>query len=129
MFQVVVLLTTPVDLPTFRKAILGIHELSRGFLREDEATFIVQDSDVNGAGMDVGDDVYRLATGEELAADKMQCKGRPAPKLYDMHRIKKEVHGMTFVIVRPDRYVYAECKTVEELQSICGGIRAKFGLE
>ncbi|KAH6690747.1 monooxygenase [Leptodontidium sp. MPI-SDFR-AT-0119] len=129
MFQILILLKHLADLPALRKALVGIDELARGFLIEDEATFIVQDPEIRGLGMDVGDDVYRLATGEEFAADQVLCKGRPAPQLYDMHRIEKDLYGMTFAIVRPDRFVYAACETAEQLHSICGGIRDTVGLE
>ncbi|KAH7348906.1 monooxygenase [Rhexocercosporidium sp. MPI-PUGE-AT-0058] len=128
-FQLLVLLKGLEDLPALRKGLLGCEELSRGFLFEHEATFILQESDVKNSGGHVGDDVYRLATAEEFAADEILCKDRPIPQFYDMYRIQKELPGMTFVVVRPDRFVYAACKTEEELHSICSGIRATIGLE
>ncbi|KAG4441837.1 hypothetical protein IFR05_002701 [Cadophora sp. M221] len=128
-FQILVLSKSLADLAAIRKALVGIGELARELLIEDEATFIVQDSEVRGLGVDVGDDVYRLATGEEFAADQTLCNGRPAPQLYDMNRIEKDLNGMTFIIVRPDRFVYAACETAEQLHSICRGIRNTVGLE
>jgi hypothetical protein len=58
----------------------------------------------------------RIATASEFAADENLCKNRPAPKYYDACRMKQEVHGKKFVIIRPDRFVYAACSSLEELQ-------------
>ncbi|PVH73617.1 FAD/NAD(P)-binding domain-containing protein [Cadophora sp. DSE1049] len=129
MFQILVLLKSFSDLILFDSALKGIDGLSGGLLFEKEATFLLQDSAVRAAVTMVGDNFYRLATGEEFAADENLCKGRPVPQLYDMHRIGRDLGGLTFIIVRPDRFVYAACRTAEELHSICGGIREKLGLD
>ncbi|KAK0118530.1 hypothetical protein ONS95_007420 [Cadophora gregata] len=129
MFQVLVLLKNLSELTSFKSALSGIDKMSGGFLSEKEATFLVQDSKVKSSGTTVGDDVYRLATGEEFAADEDLCRGRPVPQYYDMYRIGTDLGGMTFIIVRPDKFVYAACKTAVELHRICGGIRKTLGLQ
>jgi len=129
MFKVLVLLKSLSELMSCKDALKGVDELAGGFLFEKEATFLLQDSGVRSAGTVIGDHVYRLATGEEFAADKNLCEGRPAPQLYDMYQIGKDLGGMTFVIVRPDRFVYAACQTAEDLHVICSGIREKICLE
>ncbi|KAH7416689.1 monooxygenase [Cadophora sp. MPI-SDFR-AT-0126] len=129
MFQILVLLRNISDLVKFKTALEGIDELAGDFLFGREATFLVQDSEARSAGTEGGDNVYRLATGEEFAADDNLCRDRPVPQFYDMHRIRKDLGGMTFIIVRPDRFVYAACQTAEELHAICAGIRETLGLE
>lgn len=122
LFQLIVLLDNIHDLEPTRGAILGLGKLSGGYVLPEEATFIVQTASVGGLQSDVDSDVFRLATAEEFTADPILCKSRPAPQYYDMNQLKKDLHGKRFVIVRPDRFVYAACDTAGQLQSICGGI-------
>lgn len=59
--------------------------------------------------------VARVATSEEFA-DSLLCQGRPAPRYYDPFRMAKETKGMKYVLVRPDRFIYSACQTLEELK-------------
>ncbi|KAH8760177.1 monooxygenase [Hyaloscypha finlandica] len=129
MFQLVVLMESLADLGTTRKSILGIDDLSNHHLLAEEATFIVQTPAVNCNAVDVGNDVFRIATAEEFAATESLCRNRPAPQYYDMYRIKKGLHGKKFAIVRPDRFLYAACDTIDQLHRICKGMRRTLGLE
>ncbi|PVH71142.1 hypothetical protein DL98DRAFT_597226 [Cadophora sp. DSE1049] len=61
-----------------------------------------------------GGQVMRIATAEEFAADKL-CDRRPAPSYYDEYRLKKEVKGRTFIILRQDRFAFAACADKAEL--------------
>lgn len=129
MFQLVVLLESLAGLEAGRKSLLGIDDLSNHYLLAEEATFIVQRPILKAVLLDVGNDVFRIATADEFAATKLLCKNRPAPQYYDMYRMKRELHGKTFVIVRPDRFVYAACDTADHLQRICKGMTRTLGLE
>ena len=88
----------------------------------------MQTAVVGGQQGEVDEDVFRLATAEEFAADEIMCKARPAPQYYDMYQLKKDLHGKRFVIVRPDRFVYAACDTAAQLNSICEGIPKSLGV-
>lgn len=94
----------------------GLSERSGGRLREDEATILIHDLNVQEVDKDrIAVKTARIASGEEFGEDEL-CRGRPIPRLYDPFRIRKEVgRAKMFVILRPDRYVYAACSTAGEL--------------
>ncbi|KAK7177862.1 putative monooxygenase [Paraphaeosphaeria sporulosa] len=104
LFQLVVFLRSDFDFTDACKSILGIDQASAYMLRADEVTFIAN-------GMSNSEDqhgrVYRLATAEEFAEDKDLCNGRPPPQFYDPFRMSKEIDNLPFVILRPDRFVFA----------------------
>ncbi|KAE9376323.1 FAD/NAD(P)-binding domain-containing protein [Stipitochalara longipes BDJ] len=128
-FQLVVLLDHLADLEATRKSLLGIDASSKEYLLTEETTFIVQKSEIRDVPVDIGNDVFRLATADEFAATESLCKGRPAPRYYDLYRMKKDLHGKTFAIVRPDRFLYAACDTADELHRIIQGMQQKIGLQ
>lgn len=128
MFQLVVLIHSLGELDVARKALPGLEKLSNHYVLPHEATFILQVSEINAIPADIGNDVYRLATADEFASTESLCRGRPAPQYYDMYRIRKQLHGKSFAIVRPDRFLYAACDTAEQLQTICKGIRSTLGI-
>ncbi len=128
MFQVVVLLKSLADLRLTQESLLGIDKLSQNYVIADEATFIVQQWEVKENESGLGHSVFRLATADEFAATADLCKDRPVPLYYDMHRMEKDLLGMTFAIVRPDRFVYAACDAREKLHEICAGIRKNLGI-
>lgn len=90
-----------------------------GLITAEEATVLIQNDGVQSSQTrqlaDHGMSVARVATGEEFAASPDLCRNRPAPRYYDPWRISKEIKGMKFVVVRPDRFVYAACRTSTEL--------------
>jgi FAD binding domain len=65
--------------------------------------------------------IARIATGPEFAETDL-CRNRPAPQCYDPQRISKELPGMKFALVRPDRFVYAACRDGKELAGVLGGM-------
>ncbi|KAL2837464.1 hypothetical protein BJY01DRAFT_251424 [Aspergillus pseudoustus] len=80
-----------------------------------EATYLVEDvKDKNGPSPS---SVYQLASAEEFAASPL-CAGRPAPQGYDPHYISKALGGTGpyYVIIRPDRFIFAACRKREELE-------------
>lgn len=96
------------------------------FVVPAEATIIIQNHSVQPTQIERLTDydvtISRVATGEEFAADSILCRNRPPPRYYDSLRISKEVNGMKFVLVRPDRFIYAACTTVAELQEAFAGM-------
>lgn len=116
LFQLVVLLPSAKALSTATAELADFAEKYDGELRWNEATFII-----DGAGKNVDniaeqklsmDNVYRIYYAEEHA--KKSSQGPPYMMRYDGARMRKDVKSK-FVIVRPDRFVFAECNTTQEL--------------
>jgi hypothetical protein len=119
LFQLVVLVDKVEELEAAAEAVQHVEKLSQSTLLSVEATFIVHDPlatiessltwpSCNGRAV-------RIATGSEFAADERLCGGRPEPLYYDAYRLKKEVRGHRFVILRPDRFVFAACVDTAQL--------------
>jgi 2-polyprenyl-6-methoxyphenol hydroxylase-like FAD-dependent oxidoreductase len=115
LFQLVVLLHSFTDFPDAFKSTMDIGTVSGNILRADEAMFIVQQ--ISGPSNSEGESnrVYRLATAEEFSQDKELCGGRPPAQFYDPFRMTKEVEGRPFVILRPDRFVFAATHSQKDL--------------
>jgi hypothetical protein len=127
LFQIVVLLESRSELDEARRALQKLVKLPEKYIVASEATFIVQNSEPR-RHHDIGTDVYRLATATDFCSSGSLCNGRPIPLYYDMYRMKKDLGGKRFAIVRPDRFLYAACDTVKDLQHICEGIQHTLGL-
>lgn len=124
LLQLVVLPDSPEEA---RDLLLAVKKLPHNsFFDADEATALIQDYDMQSLRIrqltGFGVCAARVATGEEFAVDSTLCRGRPAPKHYDPYRISKEVKGMKFLLVRPDRFVYMACSTPNELKSAIDGL-------
>jgi hypothetical protein len=114
------LLILPERLEHVGRALEGsrnIESLSQGLLRFDETTILIQSRRVDTDGSDLpSQDTLRLASSEEFAADVELCRNRPEPVGYDEFRLKREVQGKLYVILRHDRFVFATCDTIDELK-------------
>ena len=98
--------------------IRGVAERSEGRVREDEATVLIHDLNIEHVDHEfpAGVKIARIASGDEFAEDPVLCRNRPAPRFYDPFRIRKEVRRRAiFVVIRPDRFVFAACSTIDEL--------------
>ncbi|KAL3483027.1 hypothetical protein BJX62DRAFT_249975 [Aspergillus germanicus] len=73
----------------------------------------------------IADRVYRTATSEEFAQSKL-CRGRPLPQGYNENLMWESMAGRRFVIVRPDRFVFAACDTVAELDGVVREVERMF---
>ncbi|UKZ74770.1 hypothetical protein TrVFT333_002440 [Trichoderma virens FT-333] len=114
LFQVVVILQPHRIVDGVDAALRGLQGISNGAIRDGEATVFINTT--KAAPCDLkGRHVYRLATAAEFADDPVLSAGRPEPKGYDPHRMSKEVGNKTFVILRPDRFVFAACDTRSDL--------------
>lgn len=124
LFQLLLLPDSPEEAEDL--VVVARNVTSKGFITTEEATVLIQDDGVQSsqaqhlAGHGFG--VARVATEEEFAADLDLCRNRPAPTHYDPWRISKEVKGLKFVVVRPDRFVYAACRTSAELTRALDGL-------
>lgn len=145
LFQLVVLLNSSSELEEARKAIRGIRKSSHGEVNEDEATYIIHDPTarvipsitMNGSSTATShqsfrpsdsDVVVRIATAEEFAAkychqDDIGDGAPPYPKGYDAYKLLKEVKGANYIILRADRFVFAACRSAEEVKGAAGRVR------
>ncbi|KPI43783.1 3-(3-hydroxy-phenyl)propionate/3-hydroxycinnamic acid hydroxylase [Cyphellophora attinorum] len=127
-FQLVVLPRTIEELKFIKHTLADLDVLSGGCIIRNEATFIIQTSKEVHVPDDISSNVFRLATADEFEHTKSLCQGRPAPRHYDMFRLGSDLCGKRFVVVRPDRFVYAACDTAEQLQTVCLGVGRTVGL-
>ncbi|CAH0051114.1 unnamed protein product [Clonostachys solani] len=117
LFQLVVLLKSADEVVDAQEILRSQDANSAGLLWMDEATFIINSTRAySSQGLRDKTVLHRLATGEEFAADTSLCQGRPKPQYYDPYRMSREVSGKRFVILRPDRFVFAACSTKTELR-------------
>lgn len=112
LFQLMVYLKDINELPTAQKEIMDIDDHSNGEIRATDATFLIEDP--SSQLSDAAHNVFRLATGGEFEESPL-CERRPAPRFYDPGCLAKELRGGKFVILRPDRFVFAACSSKEEL--------------
>lgn len=124
LFQLIVLPDTFEEAATLLSQAQSVP--TNSFVSITEATIIVQDVSASASSQEQlnvrAAYVARVATGEEFAADPVLCKNRPKPKYYDPLRMHRELDHMKFVLVRPDRFVYAACKSSTELVEIVKGM-------
>ncbi|EXJ82936.1 hypothetical protein A1O3_06753 [Capronia epimyces CBS 606.96] len=117
LFQLLVLPDSPSEVDALLDHLQDIDKLSNDLLRSREATVLIQSVGCAFEPSTVPpQDLARIATGDEFAADAVLCKNRPPPIGYDERRLKKEVGGKKYVILRPDRFVFAAGDTLDELR-------------
>ena len=126
LFQLLIL---PENVGEVDRLTADLHELDKisgPLLFLSEATVIIQSSNSNFTTTTSENltlsSIARIATASEFAADSVLCKNRPPPIGYDEHRLKREVHGKKFVLVRYDRFVFAACNTLSELKYAVGEV-------
>ena len=118
LFQLLVLVDNITQAKRALEQVQGLAERSGGRVRDDEATVLIHDLNIGHVKAEYPGRVKiaRIASGDEFAAEPDLCRNRPAPRYYDPLRIRKEVgRRAVFVVVRPDRFVFASCSTVDEL--------------
>ncbi|OCT50659.1 hypothetical protein CLCR_07350 [Cladophialophora carrionii] len=102
---------------------LDLEKSSNGEVRGSTALFLIHDPTFEIQPEDSLSDllpasIYRIATADEFAASDL-CQNRPYPTGYDMYRIRKDMKGRKYILMRPDRFVYAACNTGTELLAAC----------
>lgn len=124
LFQLVILPDSPEEAMALLSRVKDIPPSS--FVLPSEATAIIQNSGGHSSRYQqlirTGFTVARVATGEEFAANPVLCRGRPVPKYYDPFRLSREVKGMKYVLMRPDRFIYSACANTEVLKDALKGL-------
>ncbi|RDW94158.1 putative monooxygenase [Aspergillus mulundensis] len=117
LFQLLIYLENPSELESARESVSSIEGFAKGEIHLDEATYVINETEqsFDSSNLHGADSVYQLASAEEFAKSPL-CEGRPEPQYYDMHYLGKTLGGSKFVIVRPDRFIYAACSNGEELK-------------
>lgn len=125
LFQVFVYIRDLKELLSAREVVSDIEGMSNGEISATEASFIIETT--TPTPFPKADDtmapVYRLATAEEFAASPL-CRGRPEPRHYNPYYLGDIAGGggVRYVIVRPDRFVYASCERMEHLKGVVSGL-------
>jgi hypothetical protein len=124
LFQLVILLDSTDELSATLQHIqsLDIDSLSNNIVKQSDCVTIIHDlastlpTSQQKEFERQRSRIVRVASATEFAASTL-CKDRPEPRYYDPYRIRQEVQGRRFVLVRPDRFVFAACANIEELSS------------
>lgn len=118
LLQLLILVESAHEADVALKDVSGVSDASEGLVLEDEATVLVHDLDARPGVTCAGKDrtLARIASADEFAADEL-CNGRPEPLHYNPWRIRKKLRPQArYVVVRPDRFVFAACRDKDELQ-------------
>ena len=113
LFQILIVAESIEDATSYRNEMTRIEKLCNEEINFDEVTTLVQDPICETR--ESLDCIFRVATDEEFANSSL-CEKRPNPKYYDPLIIGKNLKRRKFIILRPDRFVFAACNTLEELE-------------
>lgn len=115
LFQLLVLLETPNELRNAMADLAYLKKVCEGELNVDEATYLIQDSVVSHAKEVIDSDLegcFRIIKSDR--SDPGIWGDLPDPQGYDGSRLMREIQGR-YVIVRPDRFVFAVCNSGPKL--------------
>ncbi|PIG86619.1 monooxygenase [Aspergillus arachidicola] len=91
----------------------AVEELSRGEVAADHVPFVIEKITKHGAEDDRN--LFQIASAEEFAQSPL-CRGRPEPAYYEPFLIRTEARAK-YIIVRPDRVVFAACEDEQSLKT------------
>lgn len=128
LFQVVVLLPHLEALTSTLSELEAIELVAHRLLRFSEATIFVPRNLMPPNAQAPHGKLYRSATAEEFGRSKL-CKGRPFPRGYNEYLMWDSMSEKQYVILRPDRFVFAACKTVAELVMAACRLEEMFSIE
>ncbi|KAL4877857.1 hypothetical protein BJY04DRAFT_209598 [Aspergillus karnatakaensis] len=141
LFKLLVYLRSAGDLPGASRDVADIEQMSSGEIHADDVTFLIERTeglqqlaltqdgggDGNGSGnlpiamQDLLSWTYQVASGGEFAASPL-CANRPEPRFYDPYYMGKVLEGRRYVILRPDRFVFAAVDSRLELTRALGAL-------
>ena len=117
LFRVVVLCSSFAAARAAHNNLYSLDADSEGELSVAETTFIIHDLHAvieASSNEPPSTSLFRIASADEFANSPL-CVARPEPLYYDPHRLWKDAGGKPFIVLRPDRFVFAACKDAVEL--------------
>lgn len=118
-FRLFVYMRNDEELAFTRTVLRAVEELSRGEFAADHVPFVIEKITKHGAENDTN--LFQIASAEEFARSPL-CRGRPEPTYYEPFLIRREVRAR-YIIVRPDRIVFAACEDEQSLKTAIGRIK------
>lgn len=112
LFRMFVYLRIDTEVVSARDTLQKVEAWSKGEICANQVPIIVDEMG-QGKEMITSDQVYQIASDDEFANSPL-CNRRPEPVCYDKHLLRDTVGGK-YVIMRPDRFVFAACNTEREL--------------
>lgn len=112
LFQLLIIVKSVKEALSARDIVANMEEISNKVMELDEITMLIEDTTCDNWDSSVR--IFRLASGDEFA-NSLLCEKRPEPKSYDPFIIGKMLKGRKFVLLRPDRFVFAACDTQDDL--------------
>lgn len=122
LFQILVLIQGVEDLQLAHRELSEAQSVAQGTISASEVTFLlhrhpgreIQFAEISNFSAE--ESTYCIVTAEEFVMDGRLCIGRQQPRYYDEHRLWKEFSGKKYLIVRPDRFVFAACNSERDLR-------------
>ncbi|KAG0645327.1 3-(3-hydroxy-phenyl)propionate 3-hydroxycinnamic acid hydroxylase [Hyphodiscus hymeniophilus] len=112
-FQLVVLLDSAAEVNGAAQDLAELYGIQTPYIKIHEATYLIAKADRRDvAEKKEVEGIWRLVDAGEYDADVW--RGLPEPLGYDVRRLRREVRGR-YVILRPDRFVFAACSTGRDL--------------
>lgn len=105
---------------------LDLQAIAHGELKLEEVCYLVHNPQLEASTKSTptfSAQVYRVATVDEFKKSSLFVN-RPEPVGYDMYRIRTELQGRRYVLVRPDRFVFAACASGRDLKAACDNIHS-----
>ncbi|RAK74638.1 putative monooxygenase [Aspergillus fijiensis CBS 313.89] len=112
LFRVFIYLQRSNEVASARDTLEGIEEWSRGEFHSHDVPILVEEMSPKDAIR--MPNVFHIASVEEFSRSPL-CSQRPAPLSYDPCLIRESIKAK-YVIVRPDRFVFAACNEPGELK-------------
>lgn len=122
LFRVVVLLNRLDEMSDAVRDLQAVEGISQDLALDGTTFFVPKESladfTVDDAIHDGFEDrLFRSATAEEFGQSDL-CKNRPFPRGYNELLMWQASKGMRYVILRPDRFVFAMCQSRLELEQV-----------
>lgn len=115
LLYLLVYLSNAEELPEAQRAVAGVNYISRGEIQDSDVTFLLETD--SGVGKNVSSiPAFTLATAAEFSRSPL-CSRRPEPMYYDSGIMGKTLEGRKYIVLRADRFIYAACRTEEELKA------------
>ncbi|KAE8156377.1 hypothetical protein BDV40DRAFT_281295 [Aspergillus tamarii] len=112
-FRLFVYLLNDEELPLTWTVLRAVEELSQGGFATNQVPFVIEN--ITKPGTEDNRNLFQIASAEEFARSPL-CRGRPEPTYYEPFLIRTEVRAK-YIIVRPDRVVFAACEDEQSLKT------------